>query len=107
MSDEDIRAVAHKRNDQGRDPTFPGRDKLFKQKRKNKKGSILLGDEHFRDKVAEFIDSIPLDPSKLKHCQACEGVLCGLCGRCHEMDRKHWHHSVACPSAQHPQHSEP
>ena len=104
--EESIRAVAHKRNDLGRDATFPSRDKLFKRKRK-KGGSILLGDEHFRDKVARFIDSIPLDPRKLKHCSACEGVLCGLCERCHELDRKDWHHSVACPAAKHPLHSEP
>jgi hypothetical protein len=104
MDEENIRKIAHQRNDKGRDTTFPSRDKWFKGK---KKRSILLGDEHFRDKVADFIDNIPLDPRKLKHCPACEGVLCGLCGRCHELDRIDWHHSVACPAARHPLDSEP
>lgn len=97
MSEEEIRETAHKRNNKGRNKTFPNRDKIYKAKR----GSRLLGDELFRDRVASYIDSIPLDPTKLKSCPACEGVLCGLCGKCHELDRKDWHTSPACPIAQH------
>jgi hypothetical protein len=97
MSEEEIRETAHKRNDKGRDKTFPSRDKLYKAK----KGSRLLGDKLFRDRVASHIDSIPLDPAKLKHCPACESVLCGLCGKCHEFDRKSFHVGPTCPISQH------
>ncbi len=95
--EQDIREMAHKRNDRGRDPAFPSRDTLYRAK----KGSRVLGDEHFRDTVAGYIESIPLDRTMLQSCPACEGVLCGLCGKCHELDRKDWHTSVACPAARH------
>lgn len=71
---------------------------------------MLLHDPLFRDKIAGYIDSIPLDPAKLKHCQACEGVLCGLCGKCHDLDRKLDKRrpdgefvSLPCPAMQHMQ----
>jgi hypothetical protein len=97
MREEEIREMAHKRNDKGRDKAFPCRDKFYTEE----KGSSVFSDEHFRDKVASYIDSIPLDPTKLKSCPACEGVLCGLCGKCHDLERKDWHHDPECPAAHH------
>ncbi len=94
MREEEIRERALTRNDKGRDKDFPGRDKFYTEE----KGSSVFSDEHFRDKVASFIDSIPLDPTKLKSCSACEGVVCGLCGKCHDLDRKDWHsQDPRCP----------
>ena len=89
MSEEEIRETAHKRNDKGRDKTFPSRDKF------------RIGDELFRDRIASHIDSIPLDPAKLKSCPACESVLCGLCGKCHEFDRQSFLVGPTCPCAHH------
>lgn len=104
MDEEAIRAAAHQRNDGGRDPLNPGRDKHYRAM----KGSKLLGDPLFRDKVALYIDSIPLNPVELKHCPGCEGVLCEVCGKCHDLDRKlDKRHpngefvSLPCPAMQH------
>jgi len=93
MDEKEIRERAHQRNDRGRDTTFPSRDKQYRAK----KDSRIFGDELFRDKVANYIDSIPLDPARLKHCPACESVLCGLCGECHEFDRKSFRVGPTCP----------
>ena len=72
MSEEEIRKVAHQRNDKGRDPNHPSRDKLYT----GKGDSVLFTDPCFRDKVASYIDSMPVDPAQLSPCPACEGVLC-------------------------------
>jgi hypothetical protein len=97
MNEDEIRAAAHKRNDEGRHKQFPSRDKYYRAKH----NSRMFGDEFFRDKVASYIDSIPLNPARLKHCPACEGVLCDLCGKCHELDRQDWRVDLACPVAHH------
>ena len=88
--------IAHQRNDKGRDATFPSRDKWYKPSRKRKGG---LNDPLFRDKVADSIESIPDGFVGMKHCPACEGVLCGICGKCHELDRRDWRRDPACPQA--------
>lgn len=104
MDEDEVRAKAHKRNNGARDPQYPSRDKYYKAK----KDSGLLGDPLFRDKVASYIDSTPLDPARLKHCPACEGVLCEVCGCCHDLDRKLDQRkpsgefvSLACPAWHH------
>lgn len=95
MNDKEI---AHQRNDLGRDTTFPSRDRMYRPGRK-KKG--VTGDPLFRDKVAASIESIPVDFAGMKHCPACEGVSCGVCGKCHDLDRRDWHKNPACPEAHH------
>lgn len=104
MDEEEVRAKAHERNNAGRDTKFPSRDKHYKAK----KDSRLLGDPLFRDRVASHIDDTPLDPAKLKHCPACEGVVCEVCGKCHDLDRKLDQRkpsgefvSLACPAIHH------
>ena len=89
MREEEIRETAHKRNDKGRDKAVPSRDKN------------RIGDALFRDRVASHIDRIPLDPAKLKYCPACESVLCGICSKCHEIDRKSFRTGPTCPCAYH------
>ena len=96
MDEDEVRAKAHERNDLGRDPQYPSRDKYYRAMHYSRQ----FGDPLFRDKVAGLIDSIPLNPAMLKHCPACEGVLCGLCGQCHELDRQDWHNGRDCPAVQ-------
>jgi hypothetical protein len=91
--------IAHQRNDLGRDVTFPSRDKWYRPSRKRKGG--FAGDPLFRDKVASYIESIPDGFVGMKHCPACEGVLCGICGKCHELDRRSFRSDPACPNARH------
>lgn len=89
MNEAAIRKRAHERNDKGRDPIAPGQDKY------------RIGGDLFRDRIASHIDHIPLNPARLAFCPACESVACGVCGKCHELDRQSFRTGPTCPCARH------
>ena len=37
----------------------------------------------FFEQALSFVPTIPLNPSGMAYCSACESVLCGACGHCH------------------------
>ena len=51
----------------------------------------------FHLNVWTYIMSIPLEPAGVQRCPACEGRLCGVCGQCHDIDRRDYLHQPACP----------
>ena len=64
----------------------------------------LLGqhitDQTFYRAIKTHVAEIPLDPRKMQSCPACESVLCGICGACHELDRRFLFVGPTCPVAQ-------
>jgi hypothetical protein len=110
MNEQEIRAIAHARNDKGRHPTIRSADKwyLTDPKKRRKRDDRSSTDVLLRDRVAEYIDNIPIeDPSKLSMCPTCEGVLCGLCGKCHDLDNRNpYRHERACPAVHYMHHGD-
>jgi hypothetical protein len=46
----------------------------------------MQDDPAFFEQALSFVPTIPLNPSGMAYCSACESVLWGACGHCHMLD---------------------
>ena len=49
--------------------------------------------------IVAIVPSIPLSLTGMPYCEACESVLCGVCGRCHEDTKQFVFIEPRCPVA--------
>ena len=63
-------------------------------------GQHLQGEyQPLREATTHYIGEIPISRIGLKHCPVCESVSCGVCGQCHENDRRFLFVGMPCPMA--------
>jgi hypothetical protein len=55
--------------------------------------------EQFNQAVSQHIATLSLDMTTYRPCPACESALCGVCGRCHEVDHEILFVGPRCPVA--------
>src|SRR5215471_18849753 len=56
-----------------------------------------VDDKAFYDAVHTNILAMPTDRTGLKYCPACESAACGVCGQCHQLDKKILFVGANCP----------
>jgi hypothetical protein len=49
--------------------------------------------------IKTYLFERPVSSIGLKHCPACESAICGICGKCHELDHEFLFVGRSCPIA--------
>lgn len=61
-------------------------DTLIREQAKQWATDALKFDAQFTATIHAYIDDMPLTLVGMPYCEACESVLCGVCGDCHSFD---------------------
>jgi hypothetical protein len=56
-------------------------------------------DQQFEARIKNHLQEIPVSRVGLQYCPACESALCGVCGKCHELDHEILFVGPHCPLA--------
>lgn len=70
------------------------------------KALLFLDGQHVQNEpfyiaIKGYLQEIPVRRVGMPYCRTCESALCGICGKCHELDREFLFIGIPCTVAVH------